>query len=332
MGQERAGEHVSFRSKLWMKLPECRCRAWWGAWTRIAPVFLLSMNLLASRAHGQAIVAPGGRTVFHRESLVRLFTEVENLSVRTPDGRFLETAQYITAAAFVYGFHTNWELIAVQPYVVADTTIHSASGTANRSLNGLADSQFFVQYDGLYSRNRPGGLTRLSGIFGVEAPTGARRFSPQAFQYTVGSVFEKVAKLHYALTTDFEYTFATQNDQGLSAGDKAQFDVVPAYLLIPREAPAPEAHWSKKAVYRIFQNGSYLMLEFNGAWQAHARQNGAAIANSGGTTLSISPGIQYFASPRFLVEFSVPVPAVKSLNGIQPRPDWAFLAGFRLLL
>lgn len=292
---------------------------------------LLFPWLFVPCTYGQAIIAPAGRTVFNGESLIRSFTEIENLSVRTPSGQFIEVTQYVTPLALVYGFHPNWEVIAVQPYVVANMTSRTAAGTMSQSLNGLADSQFFVQYDGFYNHNEPGGLTRLSGIFGVEAPTGARRFSPQAFQYTAGAIFEKVSKLRYAFTSDFEYTIATKNDQGISVGNRAQFDAVPAYFLIPRGEPPTDASWSRKALHRVFRNGAFLILEFNGTWQAQAQQNGVSIPSSGGTTLSISPGIQYFASRRFLVEFSAPIPAVKSLNGVQPRPDSAFLIGFRWL-
>jgi hypothetical protein len=294
-------------------------------------LLLLCAGLLGPRAYGQAIIAPAGRTVFNGESLIRSFTEIENLSVRTPGGQVTEVTQYVAPLALVYGFHPNWEVIAVQPYVVADVTIRTATGTVSSSLNGLADSQFFVQYDGFYNHNAPGGLTRLSGVFGVEAPTGARRFSPQAFQYTAGAIFEKVAKLRYAFTADFEYTIATKNDQGLSVGNRAQFDAVPAYFLIPRDVPGADASWSRKAFHRVFRNGAYLILEFNGTWQGQAQQNGVSVPSTGGTTLSISPGIQFFASRRFLAEFSAPIPAVKSLNGVQPRPDSAFLIGFRWL-
>ncbi len=299
-------------------------------WARILLV-LVSLGIPCPRLYAQAINAPSGRTLFNRASLIRAFAEVRHLSVRTPDGKFVEVTQYITPLAFVYGFHPKWTAIVVQPYVVADITTSAANQTASQSLNGLADLQLFVQYDGLYSRNTPGGLTRLSGVFGIQTPTGAKRFSPDAFQYTGGLIFEKVAKLKYAFTADFQYTLATKNEQGLSIGDRAQFDTVPAYFIIPRQEPPSDARWLRKAFHRVFQNGAYVMLEFNGNWQGHAQQSGMDISDTGGTTLAISPGIQYFVGRRLLLEFSAPIPVVKELNGIQPRPDSTFLFGFRWL-
>ena len=47
--------------------------------------------------------------------------------------------------------------------------------------------------------------------------------------------------------------------------------------------------------------------------------------------LAVSPGIQYFASQKFLLEFSAPIPVVNALRGAQPRPDSSFVFGFRYL-
>jgi len=114
-------------------------------------------------------------------------------------------------------------------------------------------------------------------------------------------------------------------------GDQARFDGALSYFAILPDTAPPGASWPRKAFDRMFRNGAYFVLEFNGTWQAHARNRGNEIANSGGTTLSISPGIQYFLSNSFLVEFSAPIPAIKALNGMQPKPRSTFLFGFRYL-
>lgn len=294
---------------------------------------LLVLGVLAPiPLRAQAIIAPGGRTLFNRSSLVRSFAEVRHLSLQTPDGRITDITQYVTPLAFVYAFAPKWQVIAAQPYVTADMTILAGGQSMRRGVNGLGDSQFTLQYDGLYSRNAPGGLTRLSGLFGVQAPTGAERFSTGAFGYTGGLVFEKVSRLRYALTTDFEYTVATQNAQGLFQGNTAQYDVAPAYFIIPRKQTPASAGWWRRVFDRVFRNGAFAIVELNGASQAHAVARGSGdVPNSGGTTLYVSPGIQYFVSREFLVEFSAPIPVVKDLNGIQPRPDSRFVLGFRWL-
>ena len=291
----------------------------------------VAATLFAPKIEAQAIIAPAGLTLFHRGSLVRSFTEINRFSLSN-NGNSVSGTEYVNPLAVVYGFHPNWEVIAVQPYVVTDVTTRTAGQTEHTGVNGFADSQFFVQYDGLFSRNSPGGLTRLSGVFGVQAPTGAERFSTGAFEYTSGLIFEKAIRLKYYFTSDFEYTFATENNQKVSVGDSARFDAVPAYMLISRqEGPVKGAGWAHNAYSRIFRNGAFLILEFNGSWQGHATSAGTEVPNSGGTGLLISPGIQYFPSRKIILEFSVPVPAITELNGIQPKPDTSFLVGFRYL-
>lgn len=297
---------------------------------RVGLAMVFAAFLLAAIAHAQAIIAPAGMTIFSRESLVRSFTEINRFSLDS-DGNSISGTNYITPLAVVYGFRPNWEVIAVQPYVVANITTRTAGQVQHTSLNGFADSQFFLQYDGLYHHNSPGGTTLLSGIFGVQAPTGAERFSTGAFEYTGGLIFEKATNLRYYLTSDFEYTFATANNQKLSRGDSARFDLVPAYMLLSGEGDGRDEGWFRNAYNRIFRNGAFLILEFNGSWQGHATTGGAEMPNSGGTTLSISPGIQYFPSRTLILEFSLPVPVVTELNGIQPEPRTSFLVGFRYL-
>jgi hypothetical protein len=291
---------------------------------------LVSAALLCPEAKAQSIIAPAGRTLFYRESLVRSFTEIDRFSLDS-NGTLVRGTEYINPLALVYSFRPKWEAIAVLPYVVTNMRVRSGGQTQREGTNGLADSQFLVQYDGLYARNAPGGLTRLSGVFGVQAPTGAERFSTGAYEYTGGLIFEKAVRLKYYWTSDFEYTFATRNDQGVSTGDSAQFDAVPAYMLIARQQAPKDADWERKAFDEIFRNGTFLILEFNGAWHGTTTLQGSDIPNTGGTTLQISPGIQYFPSRSFVLEFSAPLPAVAELNGIQPNPKTAFLIGFRYL-
>jgi hypothetical protein len=298
----------------------------------LAPMLLALAALAPLPLDAQAIIAPAGRTLFNRESLVRSFVERLHLSVQTPDGKFVDVTQYVTPLAFVYAFAPKWQVIAVQPYVTADVRKGATSQSMTQDLNGLADSQFILQYDGLYSRNAPGGLTRLSGLFGLQAPTSAERFSTGAFAYTGGLVFEKVARLRYAFTADFQYTIASENEAGLSQGNMAQYDVAPAYFMILRGGTPARAGWLRRTFDRAFRRGAFAIVELNGTSQDRAFARGTgSVPNSGGTTLYVSPGIQYFVNRSFLAEFSAPIPVVKDMNGIQPRPDSRFVLGFRWL-
>lgn len=292
--------------------------------------FLGAVTLFCPGVEAQSIIAPAGRTLFDRGSLVRWSTEMDRFSLGS-NGNSVEGTDYVNRLAVVYGFHPNWQAIAVLPYVVTTVTTRAAGQVQEEGVNGLADAQFFVQYDGLYSKNAPGGLTRLSGLFGVQAPTGAGRFSTGAWEYTGGLIFEKAVRLRYYLTSDFVYTLTTRNQRGIREGDGIQLDLAPAYLLIARGKSPQNATWICKAYSQIFRNGTFLILELNWTWRASSTLHGDDIADTGGTTLRISPGIQFFPSRSLVVEFSAPLPAVTHLNGVQPNPKTSFLVGLRYL-
>ena len=246
--------------------------------------------------------------MFHRGTLMRSFLRVEHASLQE-GGQSTELTRYVTPLVMVYGFYPQWTVVAVQPYMSVDISSRMGTQTRKTNLNGLPDAQLTVQYDGLYSRNSPGGLTRLSGVLGVQLPTGADRFSAGAAAYTAGLVFEKAVELNYVLTTDFQYTLATRNSQGAKVGNRARFDIVPAYFLITRSESSPPTSWLRRLYNHVFHNGAYFILELNGTWQAHTDSGGDKIANTGGTTLSISPGVQYFLSDRFWLSFLIRSPS-----------------------
>lgn len=287
-------------------------------------------SLFAAEVWAQVIVAPGGRTLFSRQALVRSFLRIENTSLEA-DGTSVKATRHVPVLAVVYGVHPGWSIIGVQPYLSEDFTTRTANKVRDENFNGLGDTQVFVQYDRLYKRNTPGGLTRLSGLFGLQLPTGAERFSTNAVEYTGGLILEHAVGLKYVFLGDFQYTVATENDDGLDAGDHVQFDAAVARFVMPGDKNNPDASWPRRLFNALFPIGAYFTLEVNGTWRARASRNGRDLTNSGGTTLFISPGIQYFVNNRTLLEFSSPIPVVEALNGTQLEPDSTFLFGLRFL-
>jgi len=223
----------------------------------ILSVLVTCLGIPTGALEAQAIIAPSGRTLFNRASLVRSFARIDRSSLET-GGASTDSTQYGIPLALVYGFHPKWSFIVAQPFVNADIVTRTIDGSHRSSLNGLADLQALVQYDGLYNHNTPGGLTRLSGVFGVQAPSGASRLSTGAFEYTTGLIFEEAIRLKYVFTSDIEYTFATENSRGVAMGDTARFDAVPAYFVIAREQAPPDASWMRRAYGRAFRDGAYL--------------------------------------------------------------------------
>jgi len=296
--------------------------------TRVATALIGAS--MACALHAQTIVAPSGRTLFRGASLLRSTFEIDRSSFNA-SGQSVTVTKYVPVLAVVYGFRPQWTLIAAQPYAGIQMTSRMPGMVQKLGFSGLGDTRLFIQYDGLYSRNSPGGLTRLSGVFGLQVPTGSSRITTGAAEYTAGLIFEKAVKLSYVFSADSEYTFSTANSRGISTGDSFRFDGAVARFIIPKGELASNAGPWKHAYSRIFRNGAYFIFELNGQWQASGTLRGNSNADTGGTTLAVSPGIQYFVSNSFLAELSFPIPVVRNLSGIQPRPENSVVMGFRYL-
>jgi hypothetical protein len=104
---------------------------------------------------------------------------------------------------------------------------------------------------------------------------------------------------------------------GLRAGKVLQIDGSLQYRLWPRSLGA--------GVPAFF----YGVLEANLVHAARDRSGGADDPNSGGTTLFLTPGLQY-VTRKWIVEAAVRVPVSQDLNGTALENDYVFTTGFRL--
>ncbi len=234
----------------------------------------LTILICPPGVEGQAILAPGGRTLFNQQILVRSFRRIDRRTLLR-DRSATRTRRYIQPLAVVYGFAPGWHATAVTPFVAGESA-------------GRGDSRFFVKYDGLVKRNEPGGLTRLAAEFGVQAPTGSEGLSTEAVSYLGDLVFLKASKQRH-IVADVQYEAATRNRDGLTAGNRALFDVALSYLFLPG---TPKTQSKGKGIGRLAPHGVFGIVEFNAELQNRARAG--ALPNSGGGLLYISPGMQYF--------------------------------------
>ncbi|MCI0601941.1 hypothetical protein L0156_02920, partial [bacterium] len=63
--------------------------------------------------------------------------------------------------------------------------------------------------------------------------------------------------------------------------------------------------------------------------ETKARQNGTEFANTGGHTIFVSPGVEFFLQPNVVLEFSFQIPTLQNLNGLQPGKDFSLVVGLR---
>lgn len=73
----------------------------------------------------------------------------------------------------------------------------------------------------------------------------------------------------------------------------------------------------------------FLVVELNGSTSRRAFASGAELRDTGGTTVFLSPGIQYITR-RVIYEASVQIPIVQNLNGAQVETDFVTAAGIRI--
>jgi hypothetical protein len=75
----------------------------------------------------------------------------------------------------------------------------------------------------------------------------------------------------------------------------------------------------------------FLILESNFVQRGRGRLNSAVVEGSKSTEFYLSPGLQYAARPRFVVEGSVQVPVIRNIGPLVLRTDVNILLGVKYL-
>lgn len=222
------------------------------------------------------------------------------------------------------GITNDLAVFGVLPYL--DKKFELAGGPT-RGSEGFADARLFARYT-FVQRDRPGQTFRLGGFAGVELPTGkdderdAFGWLPQPLQPGSGSldgfggVIATFQTLQYQLDAQISYE-ANREANGFEFGDVLRADASLQYRIFPRELGEGVPGFV------------YAVLEAN---FAHAQDNeiqGVDDPNSGGTSLFLSPGLQY-VTKRWVLETIVQIPTVQNLNGMALEDDMIARAGFRV--
>ncbi len=168
-----------------------------------------------------------------------------------------------------------------------------------------------------YHNDFLGGGVQAAFIAGVKLPTGDRdqrdtqgNLLPRGLQLGSGSVDYPVGLVFTTFKDRIGFNAAVVhqfNNQwnGFRFGDESRIDVAFGYRLTPSE-------------FRSFQDKVMsAFVELNTAISQRARFNTVEIADSGGTAIFVTPGIQAVLNPRFLVEGAFQIPVYQNLNGVQ---------------
>ncbi len=287
----------------------------------------LYAGLAFSMALGPALGAPitfsTALPVGEGKIIVREQVVVSNSGDDPSDvGREVNTRSLLSVAA--YGVNAKLAMFAVLPYTNKEATTLNGP---KRSSDGLGDVTVFGRYT-LYQKDWTGRTLRVAGVAGLKAPTGSDDESddsgrlPVGLQLGTGSWDAYVGGVVSYQTLDFgidaQVSYRENTEaSGFEAGDETRFDVSYQHRLSPSTLDLET---------RSFLYG---VVELNTIIRDRHRQNGVSLENSGGTTVFLTPGVQY-VTRKIIAEIAVQIPVVQNLNGSALENDFMIRGGFRI--
>lgn len=238
-----------------------------------------------------------------------------------------------------YGISDDLTLGVRVPWSIR-TSVRSPSESGNGvdqlgDASGFGDVSVFGQYRFWHSLDN---LNHASLITGVKAPTGVTgvysklgsTFEPH-FQPGSGSwdpmfglAFTR-AMGQFSLDTSIMYTVSTlgiHDAEGnrYDMGDAFNYNIALSYAVSNNDHSGLEASSNNQPLT--------LVLELNGETRAKQKAGGIVDANSGGTTLYLSPGIRYAGGKGWNTALSFGAPIVHEYSGYQTPPDYRIIHRF----
>ena len=226
-----------------------------------------------------------------------------------------------------YGVTRDFALFGMLPYLDKRLDMDMGGQRVTRSDQGIGDLTLFGRYTA-YQSDAPGRTFRVSPFLGVKAPTGRDDAQdglgrlPPPIQLgsgswdALGGVVATYQTLAYQIDSQLSYK-ANREANGFRFGNVANLDASFQYRLWPRTLGSGVPAFL------------YGVLEANLVRAEKNRIGGVDDPNSGGTTLFLSPGLQY-VTRKWILEAGVQIPVMQNLNGAALKNDYIFNTGFRI--
>jgi hypothetical protein len=226
-----------------------------------------------------------------------------------------------------YGVTRDVALFGILPYFDKRLDLNVASQRISRGDEGIGDLTLIGRYTA-YASDVPGRTFRVAPFLGVKAPTGRDDAQdrlgrlPPPIQLgsgswdALGGVVATYQTLAYQIDSQLSYK-ANREANGFRFGNVANLDISFQYRLWPRTLGSGVPAFL------------YGVLEANLVRAEKNRIGGVDDPNSGGTTLFLSPGLQY-VTQKWILEAGVQIPVVQNLNGAALKNDYILNAGFRV--
>ncbi len=222
-----------------------------------------------------------------------------------------EVQTWRSVSVLGYGVTRKLAVFGVLPAVSRQTQI----GPVSRDVSGFGDASVFARYQ-IYQSDAPGRTVRVAPFAGLTLPTGNRGQTGDGSVDAFGGLILTAASTDWHFDSQIRYTLNGAAD-GFERGNALSLDASVQYRLLPREI--------------TLDSGGFLMavLEGNVTQSQMNRQAGFENPNTGGTVVTLSPGLQY-ATRRWIAETAVRLPVATNLNGTALEPDYSIVTSFRV--
>lgn len=226
-----------------------------------------------------------------------------------------------------YGVTRDFALFGMLPLFDKRLDMDMGGHGVTRQEHGFGDLMLMGRYTA-YESNALGRTFRIAPFLGVKAPTGDDNARdrlgrlPAPIQPGSGSWDFFGGAIATWQTLDFQVDGqmnyrANREANGFRAGNVTAIDGSLQYRLWPRSLGGGVPAFL------------YGVLEANLTHAARDRIGGANDLDSGGTTLFLSPGVQY-VTRKWIAEAGLQIPVIQHLNGTALEKDYALTAGFRI--
>ncbi len=223
------------------------------------------------------------------------------------------------------GITTKWALFGAVPYFDKKLNLTINDQPLTRSSNNIGDIKIFGRYTFLQN-DQPSKTLRLAGFAGVKAPTGdntkmdALGLLPVPLQSGTGSwdYFAGLVTTYQKLDYQIDAQLSADNKgqaNNFSFGDEVRADISLQYRISPLKDDTHEFIYAVVEANLIYQeNNVFFNIDDK---------------NSGGTSLFLTPGIQY-VTVKYILEAAIQIPILQNLNGNALETDYILTTGFRI--
>ena len=189
---------------------------------------------------------------------------------------------------------------------------------------GLGDVSLVGRYT-VYTRHTLDTTTLVAAVFGIKLPTGSTHqhnnqgeYLDSHLQLGTGSTDALLglsvshAAGRFTVSGNMLASFTGDGETGDMShqfGDSVNYDVTAKYRISPRTMGRSPNAW-------------FLSLGVNGEARDHEHLAGERLADSGGTTIYVSPGVQFVAGSSWVVEATYQRAVYHDLNETQLGEDY----------